>query len=145
MKILPVPLLFLLVLNAGCDSVRRIDMKNETADTVRFIWTLNEDSLMNNPFLLSNSKKLEFVLAPPKTTVIKMSFGQGNWSPKEVQKLVGFLESFQVVSPSQRFKIDSLPSLKEFLLARRKGIGGARIEIAVSKTTGLNGDPVTKH
>ena len=115
----------------GCDPVRRIDMKNETADTVKFIWTLNEDSLMNNPFLLSNSKKLEFVLYPPKVKSIKMSFGPGSWTPKDVQKLVGFLESFQIQSASQRIRIDSLSTLKDFLLARRRGVGGARIEIAV--------------
>lgn len=126
---------FLLVALAaclGCNPVRRIDMKNETADTVRFIWRLNEDSLMNNPFLLSNSKKLEFILYPPKVKAIKMSFGEGNWRPKEVQKLVGFLESFEILSPSQHIKIDSLPVLQNFLLARRRGIGGARIEIAVT-------------
>src|SRR5439155_24470188 len=125
MKILVGFIFFVLAVCSSCDPVRRIDMRNETADTVKFIWTLNEDSLMNNPFLISNSKKLEFVLAPPKTKFIRMSFGQGNWQPKDVQKLVGFLESFQIVSPSQRIKIDSLSQLKDFLLARRRGIGGA--------------------
>lgn len=131
MKILIGFFLLALVASFGCNPVRRIDMKNETMDTVRFVWTLNEDSLMNNPFLLSNSKKLEFTLYPPKVKAIKMSFGEGNWSPNSVQKLVGFLESFQIESPHQRIRIDSLPRLKEFLLARRRGIGGARIEIAV--------------
>ncbi|GAA4755120.1 hypothetical protein [Flavisolibacter ginsenosidimutans] len=136
-------LLVLLTACVSCNPVRRIDMKNETADTVKFIWRLNEDSLMNNPFLLSNSKKLEFTLYPPKVKAIKMSFGEGNWSPKDVQKLVGFLESFEIISPSQHIKIDSLPMLKDFLLARRRGIGGARIEIAVMRPVLNDKDAMT--
>jgi len=111
---------------------------------VKFIWRLNEDSLMNNPFLLSNSKKLEFTLYPPKVKAIKMSFGEGNWSPKNVQKLIGFLESFEIISPSQHIKIDSLPMLKDFLLARRRGIGGARIEIAVMQPVLNDKDAMTR-
>ena len=117
----------------SCDPVRRIDMKNEGADTAHVIWTLNEDSLSNNPFLISNSKQLKFDLYPPKRKAIKMSFGPGNWSPTEVQKLVGHLTSLEIISHSQRIKIDSLPLLREFLLARRKGVGGARIEILIPK------------
>jgi hypothetical protein len=117
----------------SCDPVRRIDMKNHSSDSAEIIWTLNKDSLMNNPFLLSNSKELKFKLFSPKNNEVKMSFGVGNWSPTEVHKLVGSLKSLEIVSASQRIKIDSLPLLKEYLLARRKGIGGARIEIIVPK------------
>ena len=117
----------------SCDPVRRIDMKNLGVDTAHIIWTLNEDSLMNNPFLLSNSKELKFDLYPPKRKKINMSFGPGNWSPKEVQKLVGHLTSLEIISGTQHIKIDSMPRLRDFLLARRKGIGGARIEIVIPK------------
>lgn len=106
-------------------------MKNNTADSAEVIWTLNEDSLMNNPFLISNSKELKFVLHPSHRE-IKMSFGSGNWSPREVQKLTGYLKSLEINFRNQKIKIDSLPLLKEFLLARRKGVGGAKIEIVVS-------------
>lgn len=133
MKICSGLLLLALAVVVGCDPVRRIDMTNRTADTVRFIWTLNEDSLMHNPFLLSNSKELVFTLVPPKTREIKMSFGEGSWSPKEVQKLVGFLKSLEIISPASRIKIDSLPQFRDFLLARRKGLGGARIEISAMR------------
>ena len=127
--------LILLVIIAmfSCDPVRRIDMKNQSNDTAYVIWTLNEDSLMNNPFLISNSKQLKFDLYHPKRKEIKMSFGPGNWSPKEVQKLVGHLTSLEIISSTQRIRIDSLPLLREFLLARRKGVGGARIEIVIPK------------
>lgn len=133
MKILSACFFICTVAFAGCDSVRRIDMKNNTADTVKITWTLNEDSLMNNPFLLSSSKKLVFRLVPPRSRAIKMSFGAGGWSPDEVQKLTGFLTSLEIESARQRIRIDSLAQLKEFLLARRRGIGGARIEISVSE------------
>lgn len=117
----------------SCDPVRRIDLKNESADTAHVIWTLNEDSLINNPFLISNSKELKFALYSPKREEIKMSFGAGSWTPTEVNRLVGNLTSLEIISATQRIKIDSLPLLKEFLLARRKGVGGARIEIVIPK------------
>src|SRR5215204_7005639 len=98
---------------SSCDPVRRIDMKNESADTAHIIWTLNEDSLMYNPFLLSNSKELKFSLNTSKRKEINMSFGAGSWSPKEVEKLVGHLTSLEIISPKQRIKIDSLPLLRE--------------------------------
>ena len=131
MKTIAGLLALLLLIAVGCDPVRRIDMKNETGDTVKFIWKLREDSLLFNPFLLSNSKDLVFVLTPSKSRAINLSFGEGSWTPSEVKKLTGHLESLEIVSAAQRIKIDSLPLLKDFLLARRRGIGGARIEIAI--------------
>ena|SRR5829696_5124737 len=132
MKIV-VGLFLLLGILWSCHPLRRIDMKNKTSDTAEIIWRLNEDSLMNNPFLLSNSKELRFSLYPPKRNDIKMSFGAGSWAPKEVEKLVGHLQSLEIISPTQKIKIDSLPLLREFLLARRKGIGGAVIEIVIAQ------------
>ena len=133
MKIYFSVLIFAGFLFSYCNPLRRIDMKNTTNDSVHIIWTLNEDSLSNNPFMLSNSKELKFVLYPPKTRRINMSFGAGNWTPTEVQKLVNRLESLEIRSASQKIKIDSLPLLKDYLLARRRGIGGAKIEIVVAK------------
>jgi hypothetical protein len=121
--------LVVLTIAVSCSPVRRIDMKNSGTDTVEFIWTMNEDSLSNNPFMLSNSKELKFALYPPKRSRINMSFGQGNWSPSEVQKLVNKLVSLEIKSPSQNIKLDSLPLLKDYLLARRKGLDGSRIEL----------------
>src|SRR5688572_18367004 len=106
------------ILSVSCNPFRRIDMKNNTIDTVEFIWTLNEDSLENNPFLISNSKELKFKLFPPNTRRINMSFGTGNWAPREIHKLVGHLQSLEIKSASQHIKIDSLPLLEEFLQAR---------------------------
>ena len=119
----------------GCDPVRRIDMKNETGDSARIIWTLtdSDDSIGFNQFLISNSKELKFDFYPPKNDEVKMSFGEGSWTPREVQKLVKQLKSLEIISTAQHIRIDSLPLLKEFLLARRKGVGGARIEIVGSK------------
>ena len=123
------------ITGVGCDPVRRIDMKNETGDSAEIVWTLkeNEDPREWNSFMISNSNELKFSLNPQKNNEVKMSFGTGSWTPTEVEKLVAQLESLEIVSSSGRIKIDSLPLLKEFLLARRKGVGGARIEIVVSK------------
>lgn len=132
MKPLAVFVLLLCLACFACNPVRRIDMVNKTTDTVRFVWTLNEDSLAGNPFLMSNSSKLSFTLASPKTKTIRLSFGAGSWTEPEVQKLTGYLRSLEITSPSQKIKLDSLPQLREFLLGRRKGLGGARIEIAVT-------------
>lgn len=123
----------LLLVVFGCDPVRRINMKNETGDTVRFIWTLKEDSALFNPWMLYNSRELAFTILPSKAKKVKLSFGEGRWSPTDVQKITSYLESLEIISATQRIKIDSLPLLNEFLLARRKGIGGARIEIAASQ------------
>ncbi|HEX8314560.1 MAG TPA: hypothetical protein VF609_06195 [Flavisolibacter sp.] len=97
-------LLFGGFLIAGCNPLRRIDMKNTTGDSVQIIWTLNEDSLSNNPFMLSNSKELKFTLQAPKTARINMSFGPGSWTPTEVQKLVNRLQSLEIISASQRIR-----------------------------------------
>ena len=71
--------------------------------------------------------KLKFTIQPHKN--IKMSFGIGMWSPMEVEKMTNKLESFEMISSTQRIKIDSLPLLRQFLLARRKGVGGSKIQI----------------
>ena len=104
-------------------------MKNNSNDTATFIWTSIEDSIAFNPFVISNSKELKLTVLPRQA--INMSFGIGTWTPKEVERLIGKLTSFEIVSSAQKVKIDSLPLLKEYLLARRKGIGGSKIQIEV--------------
>ena len=119
-------------IGVGCQGVRRIDMRNATRDSVYVIWKLEKDSLKDNPFLISNSEELRFGISPQHPE-IKMSFGRGGWSLKEVQKLSGFLKSLEIISPNRHVKIDSLPLLQEYLLARRKGVGGGTIEIVVAE------------
>lgn len=62
-----------------------------------------------------------------------MSFGMGIWSPAEVESIISKLESLEIKTPQQKIRIDSLPLLKQFLLARRKGAGGSKIEIIINK------------
>lgn len=116
-----------------CDPARRIDMQNKTSDTVEVIWRSKEDSIAFNPFVISNSRELKFTLPPHKGSRINMSFGVGTWSPKEVEQQIKLLESLEIVSPHERIKIDSLSMLRDYLLARRKGIGGSRIRIVISR------------
>ena len=114
----------------SCDPVRLIEMKNNGNDTASFVWTAIEDSIGYNPFVISNSKELRLNVPPKKE--IKMSFGIGSWSPAQVQQLIKRLKSFEIISSTQNIRIDSLPMLKDFLLARRKGVGGSVIQISVS-------------
>lgn len=116
----------------GCDPTRRIEMKNKSDDTAYVVWRIKEDSIGHNPFNISNNRELKFTLRPHKKSKVKLSFGHGTWSPSEVEKLIGGLESFELSSRQHKIKIDSLPLLKEYLLARRKGIG-AKIEILVTQ------------
>jgi hypothetical protein len=41
------------------------------------------------------------------------------------------METLQIKSPTQNLKIDSLPKLRDFLLARRKG--NSKIEIVIER------------
>lgn len=107
-------------------------MESASAGPVEFRWKLNEDSLANNPFFLHSSTSLTFVLRPPHRK-IKMSFGAGAWSPREVQKLVNYLVSLEIESPAQKIRMDSLPQLRDFLLARRRSIGGACIHLLAAE------------
>jgi hypothetical protein len=125
-------LLFLLVFAAcllSCDPARRIEMKNSSSDTALVIWRVKKDSIGFNAFNLSNNRELKFTLPPKKNSEIKMSFGIGVWSPEEVEKLIHRLESFEIKTPHQNFKIDSLAQLRSYLLARRKGSSKIKIEI----------------
>src|SRR5215210_5156604 len=116
--------LFFAGLFSGCDPARRIEMKNRTDDSVTFVWTSLEDSIGYNPFIISNARELTLSVPPHKE--IRMSFGIGTWSPLRVQQIISKLASFEILSSNQRIKIDSLELLKDFLLARRKGIGGSK-------------------
>jgi hypothetical protein len=123
------PATSLLVLS--CDPSRRIEMKNKTSDTAEITWKSQEDSIGFNPFVLNNAKELTFKLPPNKHSEMKFSFGLGTWSPQEVEKAIHWIEYFQIKTPKSSMRIDSLPMLRDYLLARRKGIGGSKIEIVV--------------
>jgi len=122
------PAFFLL---AACDPARRIEMKNQSNDTAQVVWKSKKDSIGFNPFVLNNSNELRFVIPPHKNSQVKLSFGMGSWTPEEVTKAIHRLDYFEIITPSQNLKIDSLPRLRDYLLARRKGIGSARIEIVI--------------
>jgi len=114
----------------GCDPSRRIEMKNYTNDTAEVVWKAKTDSIGFNPFNISNSKELRFVIPPHRNSAVRLSFGIGKWSPAEVEKIIHRLEYFQLTLPSQKLRIDSLAELRDYLLARRKS-GSSIIEIAI--------------
>jgi hypothetical protein len=47
--------------------------------------------------------------------------------------MISKIESLEIISARRVVKIDSLPLLKDFLLARRKGVGGLRIQILIAE------------
>ena len=132
--LLSVTAISLQLLLFGCNPARRIEMKNMSGDTAQVIWKIQEDSSGQNPFNLSNNKELKFRLPPRgKGSTIAMSFGVGTWSPSELGFMISKVESLEIISARRVVKIDSLPLLKDFLLARRKGVGGLRIQILIAE------------
>lgn len=130
------PGLFVLLLAAsvaaGCDPFRRINMKNYTGDDAEIIWTIKDDSLHSSPFFLSNSKEQKFELkANSPGNKIHLSCGIGNWTLKEVERIVDDLESLTIKWNGGEIKLDSTAQIKNFLLARRKGFGKDKIEINI--------------
>lgn len=117
----------------SCDPSRHIEMKNRSSDTAEVVWKSQEDSIGFNPFVLSNTKTLRFVIPPHAHSSVKLSFGTGTWSPQEVEKAIHFLEYLQISTPRKSLKIESLPALKTYLLQRRKGIGKSKIEIVIEE------------
>lgn len=117
----------------GCDPSRRIEMKNRSNDSAEVIWRVKEDSIGFNPFNISNSQELKFKLPPHGRSDIKLSFGVGTWSPSEVEKVINGVESLEIISSTYKMKIDSLPLLRDYLLARRKGFGGSKIQIVIKQ------------
>lgn len=114
----------------GCDPSRRIEMKNYSNDTAEVVWKAKTDSIGFNPFNISNSKELRFIIPPHRNSAVKLSFGVGKWTPAEVEKVIHRLEYFQLTLPSQKLRIDSLAELRDYLLARRRS-GSSVIEIAI--------------
>lgn len=131
------PIIFFFLLSVllciGCDSLRRINMKNDTADTVQITWHTVKDSIGFNPFVLNNSDELKFTIPPRTNNEIKLSFGSGNWTEETVQHLMKYLLSLEIQSPKKQSTFSSPKEISEFLLAHRKGIGSKRIEITVTE------------
>jgi hypothetical protein len=123
------------LLIASCDPLRRINMKNKSAENASIIWTLKErDSLYKSPFFISNSKITRFDLKPSKPyNEVKMSFGLGSWTRDSLAMITDRLETLEIISGTTKIKIDSSKNIYDYLLARRKGLGKKRIEIVISR------------
>jgi hypothetical protein len=107
----------------GCNPARRIEMKNMSGDTAQVIWKIQEDSSGQNPFNLSNNKELKFRCRPGvRQYYSPCRLASGTWSPSELGFMISKVESLEIISARRVVKIDSLPLLKDFLLARRKGV-----------------------
>ncbi len=126
-------ILSIALLCTGCDTMRRINMKNNTADTVQITWHTVKDSIGFNPFVLTNSEELKFIIPPGAKNEVKLSFGSGNWTEENVQHLMKYLVSLQIQSSKAQTIFSSPKEISVFLLAHRKGIGSKRIEITVTE------------
>lgn len=125
-------LIFLAVSLAGCDPMRRINMKNDSAGEAEIIWKIKEDSLHSSPFFISSDKEQKFVLSSTDPgNAIYMSAGIGTWTPKHVRNLVDDLESVVIRWDKGEIKLESEEDIFNFLLPRRKGVGKDKIEINV--------------
>lgn len=114
----------------GCHSSRRINLINKTNGDVEMEWVIDEDSLLQSKLYISNSDTVKFSLPNKKPhNKIKMSFGSGTWTPKEVKNFTDDLHSFYLKWDTSFIKLDSSQQIMKFLLARRRGMDNSQINI----------------
>lgn len=127
--------LFLVAVMAfSCDPMRRINMKNESNEDAEITWFIKEDSILSSPFFISNSQEVNFQLGTrPGSNHVKMSFGTGTWSDKTVTNLIDDLDSVILKWNHKVAVLNTDSQMKDFLMARRKGIDKSKIQIILKK------------
>jgi hypothetical protein len=116
----------------SCDPMRRINIKNTSAEDAEISWKIKEDSIRNSPFYISNSDEETFTLKPKKPfNELKMSFGIGLWTPGYVKRIADDLDWIKIKSSSGTIQLTSQEDLVQFLMARRRGIANRKIVILV--------------
>lgn len=119
----------------GCDPMRRINMKNNTGDIAEITWFIKEDSILSSPFFISNSQEVVFELKPERQrNLVKMSFGIGTWSEKEIVNLVDDLDSVVIKWNDKTAVLLPENQLKDYLMARRTGIDKSKINIVLRES-----------
>lgn len=127
-----IPLVALLL--AGCDPMRRIQMKNESSGEAEIIFKIKEDSLHKSPFYISSRQEQPFRLTKDKPgNAINMSAGIGNWTPSHLRTVVDDLEAMTIRWQGGEIKLEDEESIFNFLLSRRKGLGKDKIAIRVKE------------
>lgn len=117
----------------SCNPQKRIIMRNASSDDAEIIWKINEDSVNVSRLYISNSTEVKFHLQPGKPyNFADMSFGIGSWSDAELNNLADDLESLEVKSRNQNFKLSIPDEIKKYLLENRKGFGKTKIRITIT-------------
>lgn len=116
----------------ACHSSRRINVLNKTGGDAEIVWVIKEDSLHRSKLYISNSDTVRFTLlnkAPYNK--MKMSFGEGNWSPKELKNFTDDLLYLKLKWDAGFIKLDSSQRIMDFLLIRRAGLDNSQINIVL--------------
>lgn len=135
MKIIAFGILFLLLSKfiISCNPQKRIIMRNASADDAEIIWKIAEDSVNVSRLYISNSPEVKIYLRPVKPhNLADMSFGIGTWSDTELNDFADDLESLEVKSRNQNFKLSVPVEIKKYLLENRKGFGKTKIRITIT-------------
>ncbi|HVG15728.1 MAG TPA: hypothetical protein VM935_12230 [Chitinophagaceae bacterium] len=123
-------ILFLVLI--ACSPSRQIKFENKTEGPAEMVWVLKEDSLTRSRLFVSNSDTVRFSLHNNKPrNKLRMSFGQGSWTHKELLNFADDLEALQLKWNAGFIKLDSTSKIMDFLSIRRKGIDNSQISIVV--------------
>ena len=106
----------------ACDPAKLIVLKNKTDNPAHFRWTVRIDSSCKNE--IYQFKTVTFDLGTSKTdretTIV---FGFGNWPTREVERLVDEkIQSIEIESVNEKITMTNNSKIKNYLLARRRGI-----------------------
>ena len=115
----------------GCDPMRRIDMRNATAQQASITWHIKEDSINSSPLFISNTTEQRFDIDPGKR--IYMSFNIGSWNRKAVKNLVDDLDSVVLQWSGKTVTLRTGEEINTYLYARRRGLDKAKILIRMTE------------
>jgi hypothetical protein len=122
----------LLLVLAGCDPMRRINMINRSGKEASIIWTIKEDSVLVSPLFLSNAKEVRFDLkANHPYNKINLSAGVGNWKKSDLKDFTDDLESLVIKDHKGSVKLANDTTIGKYLQSRRKGLFKRKIEILI--------------
>jgi hypothetical protein len=125
--------LFILLMLTSCDPMRRVIIKNNSAEPATITWRLKEDSAMHSKLFISNSKEVRFTIKnSPPHNVIRIPFGIGNWKKGDLQNLADDLESLEINSSSINVLLSTEEEIKAYLQANIRGILHKNIKIYVN-------------
>jgi hypothetical protein len=122
-------LAILSLLMAGCDPMRRIQMKNMGSEDAEVTWLIKMDSIHVSPLYLSSDREVRFRLAPRPSKAVNLSCGVGTWTPRALNDLTDDLDSLVIRWGERELAISGPDSIRAFLHPRRAGLGKDKIRI----------------